>query len=302
MRITDSTMVDTFLNDLNTNLTSMEKSQDQLSSGKNIRKPSDDPYGAVRQMQLSDEVDRNNQYLNNIQDSTEWMSTTDTALGQVSDALQRIRQLMISSANGAMTQTDIDANKEEVLQQIEQVVQVGNTQFDGKYIFSGKDVTQKPFSSDGSGNISLNVSGDGVLNREISSGVVIGINVTANEMLDNGKAASGTDLESTLTKVVTALNNGDTASLGGDLLSQISDNIDNVIRCRGEVGAKENRMDAAKSNNQDETQNITTVLSGIEDVDITQKIMEYDELQATYQASLMAGAKILQPSLLDFLK
>lgn len=300
MRITNSTMADTFLNDLNTNLATMQKSQDQLASGKNIRKPSDDPYGAVRQMQLSDEVDRNNQYLNNIQDSAEWMNTTDTSLGQVSDALQRIRQLMISSASGTNTQSDIDANKAEALQQIEQIVQVGNTQFDGKYIFSGKDVAQKPFSSDGNGNISLNVSGDGTINREISSGVVIGINISANEML-KGTAAPGTDLASTLTKVVTALNNGDTASLGGDLLDQISDNIDNVLRCRGEVGAKENRMDAARSNNQDETQNITTVLSGIEDVDVTQKIMEYNELQAAYQASLMTGAKILQRSLVDFL-
>lgn len=300
MRITNSTMVDTFLNDLNTNLNNMQKSQDQLASGKNISKPSDDPYGTVRQMQLNNEVDRNNQYLSNIQDSAEWIDTTDTALGQVSDALQRIRQLMISSADSAKTQTDIDSNKAEVLQQIEQIAQAGNTQFDGKYIFSGKDVTEKPFLSDGNGNISLNVSGDGVINREISSGVVIGINVSANEML-KGTAASGNDLPSTLTKVVTALTNGDTTSLGGDLLSQISDNIDNVTRCRGEVGAKENRMNSAKSKNQDETLNLTTVLSSIEDVDVSQKIMEFNEMQAAYDASLMTGAKILQKSLVDFL-
>lgn len=301
MRITNSTMVETFLNDLNTNLANMEKTQNQLASGKNISKPSDDPYGAVRQMQLSNEVDRNNQYLSNIQDSAEWIDTTDTALGQVSDALGRIRQLMISSANSAKTQSDIDANKAEILQQIEQITQAGNTQFDGKYVFSGKDVTEKPFSSDGNGNISLNVSGDGVINREISSGVVIGINVTANEIL-KGNGTPGTDLASTLTKVVTALNNGDTDSLGGDLLGQISDNIDNVTRCRGEVGAKENRMDSAKSKNQDETLNLTTVLSGISDVDVSQKIMEFNEMQSAYDSSLMTGARILQKSLIDFLE
>lgn len=301
MRITNSTMVETFLNDLNTNLANMEKAQNQLASGKNISKPSDDPYGAVRQMQLSNEVDRNNQYLSNIQDSAEWIDTTDTALGQVSDALGRIRQLMISSANSAKTQSDIDANKAEILQQIEQIAQAGNTQFDGKYVFSGKDVTEKPFSSDGNGNISLNVSGDGVINREISSGVVIGINVTANEIL-KGNGTPGTDLASTLTKVVTALNNGDMDSLGGDLLGQISDNIDNITRCRGEVGAKENRMDSAKSKNKDETLNLTTVLSGISDVDVSQKIMEFNEMQSAYDASLMTGARILQKSLIDFLE
>lgn len=301
MRITNSTMVDTFLNDLNANLANMQKSQDQLASGKKIRKPSDDPYGAVRQMQLENEVDRNNQYLNNIQDSAEWLGTTDTALGQVSDALQRIRQLMISSASGTKDKASIDANKAEVLQQIEQIVQVGNTQFDGKYIFSGNDVNKKPFSSDGNGTIKLDVSGNGKLNREISSGVVIDINVNANEMM-KGSGNPGEDLSSTLTKIVTAMNDGDTASLGGDLLKQISDNIDNVVRCRGEAGAKKNRMDAAKSKNEDETQNLTTTLASIADVDVAQKFMEYNVMQAAYQASLMTGARVLQPSLVDFLK
>lgn len=301
MRITNSTMVDSFLDDLNVNLNKMQKTQDQLASGKNIRRPSDDPYGAVRQMQLENEVDRNNQYLQNIEDSKEWMNTTDTALGQITDSLQRIRELMISSANGAKTQSDIDANKAEVLQQIEQIVQIANTQFDGKYVFSGKELTEKPFSYQGDGKISLDVAGDGKLDREISAGVVVDINVPAAEMV-KGSGKAGEGLADTLTNIVAAMSGGDTASLGGDLLNQISDNIDNVVRCRGEIGAKENRMDAAKSKNEDETENITVILSGIEDVDVAQKLMEYSEMQAAYEASLMTGAKILQPSLVDFLK
>lgn len=299
MRITNKTMVNTFLNNLNNNLTKMSKYQDQMTSGKEIRKPSDDPFGATRSMELNTAINRNDQYLRNIDDSIGWLDTTDTALGQVNDSLQRIRELMISSASGTKTQTDIDANKMEIIQRIEEITQAGNTMFDGKYIFAGNQTTAVPFENISSGVISY-VGDDGPVNRELAPNVTLKINVTGEKMM-NG---AGINLGATLSSIKNALdlNSPDFPKISGDLLGDIAKQIDNVLNLRGETGAKSNRMESAKAKNEEETYNTTEILSKVEDIDLAEKIMQYKVMENVYNSSLMTNAKILQQSLIDFLR
>jgi len=309
MRITNKTLVKTFLNNLNTNLTNMSKYQDQLSSGKEIRKPSDDPYAVVRSMELNSAIDRNDQYLRNIEDSTGWLDVTDTALGQITDSMQRIKELMISSASGTKTQTDINANKMEIIQKIEEIAQSGNTVFDGKYIFAGNETTTLPFENMGNGNIEYSdiktpsLSSEGPVNREIAQGVSMQINVSAkNIMTYKDKSGAQVDLAQTLNSIVSDLSEGgDLSNISGDLLEKMETHIDNILRYRGEAGAKSNRMESAKAKNEEETYNTTEILSKIEDIDVAEKYMEYSVMESVYQASLSSSAKILQPSLMDFL-
>lgn len=325
MRITNKTLVNTFLSNLNTNLKNMQKVQDQMSSGKEIRRPSDDPYGATRSMELNNTINRNDQYLKNIEDSMGWLDTTDTALGQVTDSLQRIKELMISSTSGTKTQTELDANKAEILQKIEEIAQAGNTVFDGKYIFAGNNTTTKPFTSSGSGTINYidriapgnpNMSTDGPVNREISQGVVLDINVSANEFMKykslNPDGTPVTDssgnpvyvnLVDTLNSIKTDLSpGGKLSNIGNDLLDQMENHIDNILRYRGETGAKYNRMESAKAKNEEETYNTTTILSSVEDINLAEKVMQYKVMESVYNSSLMTNAQILQQSLIDFLR
>jgi flagellar hook-associated protein 3 FlgL len=304
MRITNKYLVKTFLSDLNINLENMKKFQEQLSSGKELRRPSDDPFAVTRSMTLNSSINRNTQYQRNIEDSIGWLDTTDTALGQIGDSLQRIRELMLAASNGTNTQSELDAYRAEIQQKIEEIGQSGNTNFDGRYIFGGTLTTDKPFdvSKDGSGEISYN-GNDQVIKREISPGVTIDINVNGSQMLA-GTDVKGTDhdMVSALQNVVSALNKGDYSALGGDLVDDVQANIDNILRLRADVGAKSNRMESAKSKNEDETLNLTEMLSKVEDIDIAEKIMQYKVMESVYQASLMSGAKIIQPSLIDFLR
>lgn len=325
MRITNRTMVNTFLNNLNTNLKNMQKVQNQMSSGKEISKPSDDPYAATRSMELNSAINRNNQYLSNIDDSIGWLDTTDTALGQITDSLQRIKELMISSTSGTNTQTELDANKAEILQKIEEISQAGNTMFDGKYIFAGNNTTTQPFKVLGAGDIEYidriapadpNMSTDGPINKEISAGVVVKINVSADEFMkyramnSDGTPADNLDgtpkyinLIDTLNSIKTNLSSGgDLSQIGGDLLDQTENHIDNILRYRGEAGAKYNRMESARDKNEEETYNTTSMLSKVEDINLAEKVMEYKVMESVYNASLMTNAKILQQSLIDFLR
>lgn len=84
-------------------------------------------------------------------------------------------------------------------------------------------------------------------------------------------------------------------------MQNITETISNLLKIRSEVGAKQNRMDSAKEKNTDATFNMTEILSKTEDIDITEKTMEYANMQTVYLASLQTSAKVLQPSLIDYL-
>jgi flagellar hook-associated protein 3 FlgL len=99
-----------------------------------------------------------------------------------------------------------------------------------------------------------------------------------------------------------ALEDGDLEALSKDLLGDMDKHIDNVIRFRSKMGAVYNRLEAAQQRNEAENLNMTELLSKSEDIDIAEKMMEFSMMSTVYQASLSTGAKILQPSLLDYIR
>lgn len=138
MRITNKTLTSNYLRNLNRNLAQMQKYHNQLSSFKEVSKPSDNPMLVSKIMSLKDNIAANEQYNTNISDSLGWTQTQDTALNDVSRTLNRIRDLMIYGANGSLSDTDRAAIKDEVEMQMGQLVDVLNTNFDGRYIFAGQ--------------------------------------------------------------------------------------------------------------------------------------------------------------------
>ena len=100
MRITNKSMMTNYLSNLNKSLKRMSDSQNQLASGKNIQRPSDDPFGTIKAMNLDTSLKQNEQYKKNIEDSLDFLNVTDASLGTMTDALQRIRELTVYGING----------------------------------------------------------------------------------------------------------------------------------------------------------------------------------------------------------
>lgn len=299
MRVTNQGLLHNYLSNLNRNLTYLSKFQNQLSSGKEIHRPSDDPFGSTRVMSLRNSLAQNKQYLKNIEDSMGWIDMTDTALGNMGDILTRIKELSIQGFSGTMAENDRHAVEVEVKQLIDQLAQIGNTKYDGKYIFAGSATTQRPFSVNGD-MLSYNGT-DRVLEREISERVSLVINIPGNWINEGRFAGELTeDLASTLNKLVSAL--ATTEENDDSHIEKLEEHIDNILALRAEMGAKYNRLEAAKHKNEEETLNMTELLSKTEDIDFAGKIMEYMTLQNVYMASLSTGAKIMMPTLLDFLR
>lgn len=313
-------MANSFMTDMNNNLENLNRINQQSSSGKNFSKPSHDPAGVIRSMQLHTGIDANKQYNKNISNVINWLDVTDTALDQIGKQLGKIRDKLEEAGNAGYGETERKALKDEVNGIIASMSQTLNTNFDGKYVFSGTRVTGKPtgIQKDGTtknnsidyinkdGSMPLDPAGDeykqmnGKLKAEISEGVVMEYNVTATEVLQGD-----VDLRKLLENIVNHLDSDDPKEINklyGEDLGNIDKALDNVLRIRAEVGAKQNRMEAAKEMNKETNFNMTEILSNIEDVNYAEKHMEFAVLQAVYISSLQTSAKILQPTLMDYLR
>lgn len=323
MRVTNKMLATNFLRDMRGNLNNLQNLQGQLSSGKEIRKPSDNPFKVARSMQLHTDIEANKQYNENIKDTSNFLDATDTALNQATNVFQRVRELMVSAGNAGYGSDERKAIKDEINQKVEELTQILNTNFDGKYIFGGTKGTSKPMGTltDANGNNEMFFCGKeegsvatsnelnmikSKLSTEISPGVTMEYNVTSSELLnfnnDKGKSINVGDL---LKDIVSNLDSKDpttTAKVAGENLEDITSTLSNLLKVRAEVGAKQNRMESAQSKNEEENYNMTEILSKTEDIDITQKTMEYSTMQTVYMASLQTSAKVLQPTLMDYLR
>jgi flagellar hook-associated protein 3 FlgL len=334
-------LVANYMNNMNRNLGNMSVLQNQLSSGNVIKRASENPYTATRIMQLNSEISANKQYNSNINDTSNWLDTTDTALTQAGNVFSRIRELMVKAGNGAYGKEEITTIKDEVVEKVKELGTILNSSFDGDYIFGGTKSTSKPINVADDGTIryadkdgktftsiggvptptpatlpatpstdyvnAYNQIGTG-LKAEISEGVTVDYNKTAKDILefqtDPTDASTKINVSDVMKDIINNLDTNTTASLStltGKNLTQMDAIVTNLLKCRANVGTMQNRMESAKTNNEDQNYNMTSILSDIGDVDFTEKTMEYSVAQTVYSATLQTSAKVLSRTLLDYL-
>ncbi|AYE33449.1 flagellar hook-associated protein FlgL [Clostridium septicum] len=330
MRVTNSMMSTSFLRDLGRNQENLKTLNNQLTSGKEIRRPSDNPFKVARAMQLHSDIGVNKQYNENIKDTSNWLETTDVALEQLNNSFQRIRELMVSSGNASYGPDEKRAIKDEINEKTNEISQILNTSFDGKYLFGGTKVNSKPVNimqDPVTSNNLLNLSGrDGEFLRldskdidiqnqismigtklkvEITQGVTMDYSVSATDLLVFKGKKDDINVMDLLSEITNNLDSNDPVKLSriiNENLKAMDEVMANINKVRAEVGAKMNRMESAQDQNEEQNFSIKDILSQTEDIDFAEKTMEVAVAQSVYMASLQTSARILQPSLLDFLK
>lgn len=143
-RITTSMLSTNYLRNVNRNLNYIQTVQNQLSTGKKISKPSDDPYAASRIVQMYADISGNEQYNDNITDVTNFLDVTDTSINQISNLYSRVRELLVQAGNAAYGSEQLQSIQDEMKVKVDQLAQLLNTSFDGKYIFGGTKIDSKP--------------------------------------------------------------------------------------------------------------------------------------------------------------
>ncbi|HYV15191.1 MAG TPA: flagellar hook-associated protein FlgL [Conexibacter sp.] len=301
MRITTMMTSRTTLRDLNDDMGRMSKLQEQLSSGKRITRPSDDPYGASQALALHGQVDGLQQFQRSVADGTGWLNTCDTALGQMGDVLQRVRELVVQGSTDSAGPQARAAAADEIDQLVESVKQEANVRYGSRYVFSGTATDTPPYALGGADTY----AGDnGTITREIGPGVQIPINVDVSGLLGDGQGAADGKLLDTLRSISDHLRGStpaDADALRTTDIQRLDANMDVLNGVRADIGARTNRLAVADSRLSALEGNATQLLSNTEDADVAKTIVDYSTQQAAYNAALRAGANIVQSSLLDFL-
>ena len=302
MRITNSMLNRSVLSDLNAVANRLSETQRKLASGKDINKPSDDPYGAGRALNLRSELEAIKQHSRNVDEALGWQTVTDTALGKIGDIAQRARELLVEGSTGTLGTTDREAIAQEIDQLIAGMKQEANATYDGRYVLGGTNTAVRPYDSSVQATPNDGFSGNNVTQlREIGPGVTLAVNVTGDEIL-GGTPTSPGNMVAVLRDISTHLRAGDTDALGGADLEALDDEIDKVLAIRARVGAGMNRLETAKSRLAEVQEAATKMLSNVEEADMARTIIDFNTQQAVYQSALKAGAQVIQPSLLDFLR
>lgn len=145
MRVTNSLIKNTVLRNVQRNLANMNHYQDMLSSGKTVTKPSDDPIKVTRIMGYNSALDQNKQYQQNIQSAVSWLHTSEDAMDGMNSLLQRARELTVAGASETMSPQSRKAVAMEVDELINVLVQLGNSTYEGRNVFSGFKTSTTPF-------------------------------------------------------------------------------------------------------------------------------------------------------------
>lgn len=281
-------MVNNLLGNLSDSKERLDEYNRQLSTGKKFDMPSQNPTGTVRSMDLESTISSNKQYTRNINQSLTWIKSTEGTLSHANDILHRTRELAVKGANGSLNETDRQSIADEVKELKANMKGVANTSYNGKYIFAGHKVNIKPYSD----NSSKYQGDDGKIIREISQGTEVKIN------------QSGDFFEPILDRMEKLIDNLETGNIDGisNNISDLDESLDEVIKKRSEVGAKQNRLELTKNRLEDDKIKFKELLSQNEDVDIAKTIMNLKMSENVHRAALSSGARIIQPSLTDFLR
>ena len=283
------------LRNLNTSYNKMSKLQDQLNSGSVISRPSDDPVVAVKGMGYRVDLDKIEQYQRNIGEANTWIDTTDDALDQVGTSLIRVQELVTQAANDSNTDDERKKIEAEISQIQQQIRDIANTKVGENYIFSGTNTNTPLYTDTKTGTMQAGTGIEQPITINVFDGVSMQVNIEGKEFFSK--------IDAMMTEVSDALKKQDSSGQEiGDLLNKIQDQSNVVLEQRAVVGARQNRVELMQNRLSMQEINVTKQLSENEDTDYSKAITEMTTAESIHQASLSVGAKIIQQTLVDFIR
>ena len=297
MRITQQSLATRTYDNLQASLARSARLQDQLSSGKQLSRPSDAPGQAAAAMQLRGSVRTTEQYIRNADDATAWLTVADSALQGASNALLRARDLAVQ---GASTGTQPLQARQALAAEVREIraglLQTANTQYLGRPVFGGTAAGGVAFEQDAGGVVTY-VGDAGTVDRRLGPNAQVRVDVSGTAAF----GADGTNVFDVLEQLAVDLETDPPGPIGASITA-IDGVRDAIIAQLSDVGARTNRVDALKQIGDSQVIELRAGLSELEDIDLPATIVQLQLQEVAYQAALGATARVLQPSLLDFLR
>ncbi len=298
MRATGSELASHVLYDVQQAYERLSNTQRKLSTGKQVSQVEDDPVAAGRAMFLRGEVSNLKQYQTNVGEALGWLNASDSAISSVQDVLKRAKTLLVQAANGAVDQKGLNAIAAEVTKLIDGARGDMNASFAGRYLFGGTQTLAPPYPG-----ASLTYAGDGnQMQRVIGDAQTVPLNMLGYQAFSVPNTAGGQNVLQLLDQIRVDLQAGNQTAIQNADLKAADAMVDQISGARAEIGSRVNRLETEDSRLKDLSLNVAGLLSKTEDADMAKTMIEYSTQQATYQSALQSGARVVQPSLLDFLR
>lgn len=301
-RITSTMVSASVLHSVNEAFANLNHSSEELSSGRTITKPSDNPLGTNKALGLQSSLEGLSTYSQNVKEAISWENTATSALSSMGGIVQKVRSLTLEAANGVMNQSNLESLAGEVEGLTESVKLDANARFGNSYILSGTMTETAPYNE---GAVDTYQGNEGSITRTIAPGVSVQLGVSAASLLGNGEAAADGKLLDVLRTIAKNMREGTPAAieeLRSTDLKGIEANEQALIAAEAHIGTVTAQLHAAESTLEEMHITTAEALSNVQDTNVAQVSIEYTSQQAAYEAALRSGASIVQMSLLEFLK
>ncbi|MCD4716276.1 MAG: flagellar hook-associated protein FlgL [Desulfobacterales bacterium] len=288
MRVANKTIYDMVKFNLGKITEELNHANKVVSTGKRISDLSDDPVGLTQALNIKSALSNFEQLGRNITTGNSWLTASESAMSNVQNLISDAKTLCVQMATATIGTEERASAAETVQNTLEEVISLANTQLNGLYIFSGSKTDTAPFSQDGTYNgdnnpFTIKIGRDSSVQVGSDGGAVFG--TIFNTLSDLKDALGANDFDG----IQTAMINLDT-------------HFDHVSNKISDVGSKMLRMEIKENIFQDLKISNTERLSEIENADITEAIIDLQAKELVYQAALASSAKVMELSLVDYIK
>ncbi|ACL40962.1 flagellar hook-associated protein 3 [Pseudarthrobacter chlorophenolicus A6] len=291
-RVTNQTMAAAAQRNLQAGQAKLASLQEKGATLQNITRPSDDPAALAAALATRGQLQAADQYSNNISDGTGWLNTADSALGQATNVLNRIRDLMLQASNGSLNQPAKDAIAAEIEGLNKDLLASANTKYLGRNVFAGNSDAAAAFTGQPPAFNGTPVSS---VERRVDADRTVRVDADGGAIFGDGAGS----VFALVGDVVAAIRAGADPS---GRLDAVDDRLKTVISGRAEVGTRQSLLEQARDAVAAQKVTLESRRSAIEDADIGQVVLDLKLQETNYQVALAVTAKVLQPSLMDFLR
>lgn len=295
MRITNRMMARTMLSAIERNRAVSARLQMDIATTKKVRRPSDDPTGVVQIDRFKVLISRNEQYKKNITLMNEFLTNANTALEQVTDALEEAKNVAVQGASGTLDSEVRTSLAKQVDQLIDVLLDAGNTKYKNRHIFAGTLTTGTTPYTRTDDTITYN-GNDQSIKGKIGFETEITYNKTGDQIFN---PSGGVDIFAAMVNLKQGLESNDTAAVQ-TTVTDLTSAIEQTFSNQSELGILQNRLSSTEKIIENENINFADAVSQIQDSDIVEAVVNSQIIKNAISTGLKAMADIIQTSLVNF--
>ncbi|NQT34046.1 flagellar hook-associated protein FlgL [bacterium] len=302
MRVTHHGLVEQVIANVERRMELIARSQEQIATGRRINRPSNDPAAAGELLKLDSRYMRLDQYSRNIRNGLSHLKMTESGLGRIKDIIIRARSLAVKGANGALDKQDRQAIAGQIEQILQELLSTANQKFGNRYLFGGTETRNPPYQAvDGSNEKLADIIPNfaeplTVIELLADEGERVKMSFAASDVFDLG---DGETLFTILFELRDALNNN-SETVTGAAITKLDDALEKLSAVSALLGARVNSIESMLGRITDQQINLNDRINDLGAVDIVEAITRLSENQVSYEMALRMSAKVIQPSLVNF--